>query len=194
MAKDTVDYAALSLAEVRSGLEAVAGEVHATFGGLGSGQLNWRPDPGRWSVAQCFEHLLTADRLMFRAAEAALADGAARSVWQRLPIVPSLLGRMLIRSQAPGGTRRFTAPAQAQPASRDIDADIVQRFVEQQRGAVARLRTLDEQRAARVIMTSPFIKVVTYSVLDGWRLVLAHERRHFEQARGVARSPGFPKA
>ena len=43
-------------------------------------------------------------------------------------------------------------------------------------------------------MTSPFIKVVTYSVLDGWRLVFAHERRHFEQARAVSLSPGFPRS
>jgi hypothetical protein len=43
-------------------------------------------------------------------------------------------------------------------------------------------------------MVSPFIKVVAYSVLDGWRLIFAHERRHFQQARGVASSTGFPKA
>ena len=40
-------------------------------------------------------------------------------------------------------------------------------------------------------MTSPFIRVVTYSVLDGWRLALAHDCRHLEQARRVASSPGF---
>jgi hypothetical protein len=43
-------------------------------------------------------------------------------------------------------------------------------------------------------MTSPFIKVITYSVLDGWRLVFAHDRRHLEQARRVTLSPGFPTA
>jgi hypothetical protein len=57
---------------------------------------------------------------------------------------------------------------------------------------VATLRALDERDAARAIMTSPFIKVVTYSVLDGSRLILAHDRRHFEQARRVTQSPAFP--
>jgi hypothetical protein len=41
-------------------------------------------------------------------------------------------------------------------------------------------------------MTSPFIKIITYSVLDGYRLMLAHDRRHFEQARRVMLSRGFP--
>jgi hypothetical protein len=90
--------------------------------------------------------------------------------------------------------RKFTAPSKAQPATGDIAAYIIQRFIEQHRDAVAQVEALDEREAARAIMTSPFIRVVTYSVLDGWRLVFAHDRRHFEQARGVTLSPGFPKS
>ena len=43
-------------------------------------------------------------------------------------------------------------------------------------------------------MTSPFIGVITYSVLDGWRLMVAHDHRHIEQAQRVRTSPGFPGA
>jgi non-ribosomal peptide synthetase component F len=187
-----VDYTALSLTEVRTGLDGLAQETRATFGGFDARQLNWRTDAARWSVAQCFEHLLTADRLMSRAAEAALNSGRPRTIWERLPVLPGVLGRMLIRSQTPGGARRFTAPSKAQPATSDIAADIIQRFVEQHRETVKSVQALDERDAARAIMTSPFIRVVTYSVLDGWRLMLAHDRRHFEQARRVTLSPGFP--
>jgi len=136
--------------------------------------------------------LLTANRLMLQTADAALNNAEARTLWQRLPVLPGVLGRMLIRSQTPGTARKFTAPAKAQPATSDISADIIQRFVEQHREAVTRVQVLNEVDAARAIMTSPFIKAVTYSVLDGWRLLLAHDRRHFEQARRVALSPGFP--
>ena len=190
--KPQVDYTTLSLAEVSTGLDGMAQETQATFGGFDARQLNWRPDAARWSVAQCFEHLLTANRLIFQAAEAALNNARPRTLWQRLPVLPGVLGRMLIRSQAPSSARRFTAPAKAQPATSDIAADIIQRFVEQHRDAVAWVQVLDERDAACAIMTSPFIRVVTYSVLDGWRLILAHDRRHFEQARRVTLSPAFP--
>jgi DinB family protein len=189
-----MDYATLSLADVTTGLDNVAREAQATFGGLDGRQLNWRPDATRWSVAQCFEHLLTANRLMFQAADDALHGTAPRSIWQRLPVLPRVLGRMLVRSQAPTNTRRFTAAPVAQPAASDIAADIIARFVEQHRHAVQRVQALNEREAARTIMTSPFIKVITYSVLDGWRLVFAHDRRHLEQARRVTLSPGFPTA
>ena len=187
------DYTALSLGEVRAGLDETAQQAEAMFGRLDARQLNWRPDDARWSVAQCVEHMVTANRLMMAAADAALDDAQPRTVWQRLPVLPGIFGRMLIRSQVPGGTRRFTAPVQAQPAASDIAADIVHRFVAQHRDTVVRLRGLDEARAARTIMTSPFVRVITYSVLDGFRLMITHDHRHVEQARGVMQSPGFPE-
>ena len=188
-----MDYATLSLSEIASGLEAVAEDAQATFGGCDVRQLNWRPDAAKWSVAQCLDHLLTANRLMFRAADDALNEASPRTLWQRLPIVPGVMGRFMVRSLAPGAGRKLTAPSTARPAASDIAADVIQRFVAQHRDAARRSRALDAQRAERTIMTSPFIRVVTYSVLDGWRLVLAHDRRHVEQARAVMRLPAFPR-
>ena len=108
----------------------------------------------------------------------------AGSAWRSWPDAGSLTGTE--------AARKFTAASKAQPATSDIAADIIVRFVEQQRSAVARLQALNEQHAAGAIMTSPFIRIVTYSVLDGWRLVFAHNRRHVEQARSVSLAPGFP--
>jgi len=187
-----MDYTTLSLALVKSGLEEMARDTMATFGHLGVHQINWQPDVSRWSVAQCFEHLLNANRLMFQAAKAALAPGHRPTFWQRLPILPGVLGRALIRSQTPTATRKFTANRLAHPSSSDITADIFARIIEQHRDAARWVAALDEQQASRIIMVSPFVRVITYSVLDGCRLVVAHDRRHFEQARRVMRSPAFP--
>jgi hypothetical protein len=187
-----MDYTTLSLAEVRQGLDDVARDAQATFGGFDPRQLNWQPDASRWSVAQCFEHLVMANRLMMGAAMDALDDARSRTIWQRLPVLPGILGRTLIRSQAPETARKFKASPKAQPAASDVPADIVQQFVQQHRDAADWLRALDEGHAARAIMASPFIKVITYSVLDGIRLMLAHDRRHLEQARRVTLLQGFP--
>jgi hypothetical protein len=102
-----VDYTTLSLAQVQAGLEAVAADTQATFGRLDSRQLNWRPDASRWSTAQCLEHLLTANRLMVQSAREALDGAKPPTIWQRLPVLPGMFGRMLIRSQAPQATRKF---------------------------------------------------------------------------------------
>jgi hypothetical protein len=187
-----MDYTTLSLAEVKTGLDAVARDTEATFGGLDARQLNWRPDPAQWSVAQCFEHLLTSNRLMLVEAERAMDAAQPRTIWQRLPILPGILGRLLVRSQAPETKRKMTSPTKARPAASDVGPDIIQRFIDQTRDCAARVSRLDEAHAARAIMPSPFLNLITYSVLDGWRLMLAHDRRHFEQARRVTSTAGFP--
>jgi DinB family protein len=186
-----VDYTTLSLDEVSAALQQVAHDAQAAFGQVGARELNWRPDETRWSVGQCFQHLLTANYLVLAAARDALTHPPA-SVWQRVPILPRLMGRALIRSQAPGSTGKYKAPANARPGASDIPADIIDRFVGQHGEIVAWMRTVDAGDAARAIMTSPFIRLVAYSVLDGCRLVVAHDHRHMAQARRVTLAPGFP--
>src|SRR5262245_6503527 len=124
-----MDYTTLSLTDVGIGLANIARETQTTFGGLDVRQLNWRPDSIRWSVAQCFEHLFRANALMFQAMESALNE-SPRGVLPRVPFLPGILGRMLIRSQAPSSTRKYTAAPVAQPETSNIAADIVPRFVE----------------------------------------------------------------
>jgi hypothetical protein len=189
-----MDYTTLSLAQVSAGLDEIARDVRPTFGGLTRSQLNWKPDAARWSVAQCLQHLVTANERMLQAAEERLSGARPPTLWQRAPLLPGLFGPMLVRSQAPTNTRKFKAPPSARPAASEIGAEVIDRFVDQHRAAVQRAQALDEGAAARAIMSSPFVPVVIYSVLDGWRLMLPHDRRHFEQARRVMSTPGFPTA
>lgn len=186
------NYLRLSLSDVAAELAAIALETRSVFGLLDDRQLNWRPEATSWSVAQCFDHLLSTNRQMSRAMDAALDESRARTIWQRLPGLPRLFGALLVRSQAPGGKRKFSAPRQAVPSASAIDAAILDRFIAQQHEAVARLRSLHGRDTAGAIMVSPFSSVITYSVLDGWRLIVAHEHRHFEQARRVTEAAGFP--
>lgn len=189
-----MDYTQLTLADVGTELHDIAREAQEVFGALDARQLNWRPDETRWGVAQCFEHLLSTNRLMLTAARASLDGSQPRSIWQRLPILPGMIGRVMIRSLTPTATRKLSAPAAARPVFTDIPDDVVRRFADQQRDAAAWIAQLDPARAERTIMASPFIRVITYSVLDALRLIAAHDRRHMEQARRVMRMPEFPAA
>ena len=187
----TARYTTLSLADARAELTAIARDAQSAFGALDERQLNWRPDASRWSVAQCLDHLLNADREMFQAIDAAMDVSRPRTVWQGLPVLPRVFGRLLITSQMPQATRKFTAPRATTPAASAIDAGIVERFVTHQHEAAARMHALDGRDVTR-IMVSPFVSFITYSVLDGCRLIVTHEHRHLEQARRVTLEPGFP--
>ncbi len=88
---------------------------------------------------------------------------------------------------------KLKAPPAARPATSAIDAQIVNRFVTQQGETTERINKLERLDAARIVMTSPFVSWITYSLLDACRLIVAHERRHLAQARRVMETPGFPR-
>ena len=188
-----MDYTRLTLRDVRIALDDIARETASTFGGLDASQLNWRPAEAQWSIGQCFEHLLTANALTLRAAEHALSN-APSSIWQRVPLLPALFGPALIRSQAPETTRKYKAPTKARPPASEIPLDILERFAEQQRTVATWVGTLSEEKATSTIMVSPFIGFIAYSVADGARLLVAHDHRHFEQARRVLSASDFPRS
>src|SRR5215831_12004146 len=184
------NYTKLSLGEIQTAIADVAYDVRGTFGDLDERQLNWRPDPTRWSIAQCFDHLVRGNELLLAAAETAL-NAPPKTMWQRVPVLPTVYGWILIRSQSPHARGRYNAPVQARPTTSQIPGDILQRFVAQHDAAEEWTQGIDQRSAERAVMVSPFIDFVTYSVLDGLRLLVAHDRRHFEQARRVRQSPGF---
>lgn len=186
-------FTTLTPAGLAHEFSAIAGEVSSRFGTYDTTQLNWQPQSDRWSIAQCVDHLVRSNDKMFQAMDRALDRTTRPTVWQRLPLWPRLFGWMLITSQAPGGTQKFTAPAIARPASSDIAREVIDQFIARQRQAIDAVRALDATDAAR-IMASPFMARITYSVLDGYRLIAAHQRRHVEQARRVAEHPQFPSA
>jgi hypothetical protein len=186
-------YATLSQPQLADEFSSIARDAETVFGRYDASQLNWKPQVATWSIAQCFDHLLKANQEMFQAMGRALDRGATSTVWQRLPLWPRLCGRMLITSQAPGGRQKFTAPASAQPAVSNIPRHTLERFVAWQHMAIGALHALSTEDSQR-IMVSPFVARITYTVLDGYRLIAAHQRRHFEQAQRVAAHPHFPHA
>ena len=185
-----MDYAALSLADVRAGLDEVARQTQSTFGGLNAGQLNWRPDATRWSVAQCFEHLLTSNKGYLPIIDSVLA-GKKRTFWESMPLLPGL-GKLLIKSLDPASTRKMKAPKRFQPAQSDIRASVIYDFVEQQGKIVEKMKATEHLDLEKIIITSPALGIVTYSLMDAYRIIVVHEARHFQQAKRVTEEATFP--
>ena len=175
-------------------LRAVTEDARRVFGGLSAAQLNWKPSPERWSVGQCFDHLITTNRTFFRDMEKIASGNHRTSLWGRVSPLSGFFGRFILRLLDPAKGRRTKAPRVFEPASSDVAPDIIGRFEEHQRELAALMRATAGADLARTIVTSPVSPVATYSLLDAYRIVVAHERKHFEQARRVTEAEVFPAA
>jgi hypothetical protein len=188
-----MDYQNLTLSQIFDEAEAIAGDAKTLFGRLNSQQLNWKPAADSWSVAQCLEHLITINREYYPTFDRILKGEYRKTLWRRTPFLPAIFGRLMIKALSPNSAQKLKAPGVARPSSSSIDPQIVERFVAHQRELQGKIRSLENRDPAETIITSPFAGVVVYSLLDTFRLLVAHERRHFAQAQRVMERDGFPR-
>ena len=160
---------------------------------LSDEQFTWHED-GRWSVAQCLDHLATMNAYY----GAAIRDGVERARQRGLhgggPIAPSFVGAWFIRSMEPPVKHRGKSPAAARPVSQGSREDIMRAYHQahdQFRELVRSCADIDVNRAT---YANPFLHIVPMRVGTGLRIIPAHDRRHLWQAEQVTRAAGFPRS
>jgi hypothetical protein len=187
-----MNYQNLTLPQIYDEAEAVAGEAKTLFGHLNSEQLNWKPAADSWSVAQCIDHLISINHEYYPVFDRILKGEYGKTFFHSMPFLPAFFGRVMIKAVSPESRRKLKAPGAARPSSSSIDPQIVDRFIAHQRETLAKMKSLEGMGPAGIIITSPFAGAVVYSLLDTFRLIVAHERRHFTQAQRVMETGGFP--
>lgn len=180
------------LPQLINGLRAVSADARTSFGTFTRAQLNWKPSPDEWSVAQCLDHLITSNSGYLPLIKRIISGAHKTSLKERLPLLPRLFGPIVLKAVQPQSTRKFKAGKNFEPASSTIDPDIVARFESQQNELAEQMKLSEKLDLRKIIITSPVASFVTYSLLDAYRIVVAHDERHVAQAKRVTHREGFP--
>ena len=165
-------------------------DARALVAGLTEERGAWRQVPGSWSVAECLDHLATANRVYVRAmrepAARARRDGRRRS----RPARPGFVGRWFVRWLEPPVKPRLKskAPPAIKPRASPPLADAYASFSASQDEVRAFLRAHADLDLASVRFPNPFIPGVRFSLATGLHVIPAHERRHLWQAWRVRRA------
>lgn len=171
-------------------LNAAEQDAHSLVAGLTEEQGAWRADPGSWSVAECLDHLTTANRVYLRAmqpsADRALQQGRRR----RAPAQPGLIGRWFVRSLEPPAKALFKrkAPRSIEPRASPALDDAARAFLASQQEVRAFLSRYADIDLVGVRFPNPFVRGIRFSLATGLHVVAAHERRHLWQAWRVRRA------
>ena len=176
-----------------SAANAITDQTLAGFGDLTEFQLNWKPSPDQWSVAQCFDHLVTANAAYFPIFDNVLSGEKKNTLWESLPWLPAFWGKMLIKAVAPESTRKLKAPKIFHPSSSRVDGAIIRRFIDQQNQVIRYMNATEDLDLEMIKITSPVSNLIAYSLMDAYRIIITHEKRHLLQAMRVSEMEGFPK-
>lgn len=172
----------------------VSSEFEHRFGGLNATQLNWRPNPEEWSIGYCVEHLITSNRSYFATIEQILAGTRQPTLWERVPLLPGMIGPMLIRTLAPGATGRVEAPRVFLPSMTTVSGDVMVRFATHQRELCSLMERCSSLDLASIVIASPAAWFITYTLLDAFRIIVIHLQHHLHQTSKLLALPEFPTA
>lgn len=178
--------------EIISELEEIGADAEQKFGRLSPEQINWRPSAEAWSVGQCFEHLIKTNELFFGELDKIAAGTRKNSFWENWSPLTGLGGRFLIKSLK-SDKRKFKAPTQKIVPPSNVDAGIIETFGRHQAELIDKINGTVNADRRKVVVTSPFAAVMTYSLTDGLTVIVEHEKRHFRQAERVCAAGGFPR-
>lgn len=177
--------------EIISEYEKVGENVQKTFGNLSAEQINWKPRADSWSVGQCLDHLIKSNEA-FDGQFQALSKGEKKpTFWEKYSPLTSFFGNFLLKSLK-NDAKKFKAPSKAIVPPSDIAADIVEQFVKHQAEVIEKIKSLENVDLHKTVVTSPFLKLMTYRLDTALEIGVEHEKRHFRQAERVMQAEGFP--
>lgn len=171
-------------------------EATALAQALSDAQFNWKPEPGRWSVGECLEHLNTIARGYVPALEEALQ---ALSKKGTPPFRYGFVGRMFIKFLTPESARKLKTPPVMDPsiggASSSLEKTaVLDTFTAMNEKLVQLCENAEGLDLAAARISSPFQKIVYLQVGAFLEALAGHSLRHINQARAVTEAPGFPSA
>jgi hypothetical protein len=188
---DTVPHATIS--QLIPVLEQLTQAITAQVAPLSHAQLNWKPNATDWSVGQCLEHILIANQSYIPLIEQILTGRKKPQFWERLPLVPALWGRLLIASLNPDRLYQIKTAKVFEPTLSAVEPQILATFSQQQQQLVDLMQKCVPLDAARIIVTSPAVSFITYSLLDAFRIIVVHEQHHVAHLAKLCMLPEFPR-
>lgn len=177
---------------LKAELDKVTTEAKSLFGNLSSEQLNWKPSAEKWSIAQCLDHLIVSNTTYYPQFNEVISGKHKNSFYQNIKFISKFFGDYLIRETGPVVAKPMKNPPAFTPSQSEIAVSILADFEKHQQEFSACIQQLDKVDLDKTIISSPALKIITYSLTDVLTILAGHEQRHLAQAKNVLSHAGFP--
>ncbi len=179
------ELTAQELARANDYLKKTSGDLLASVQGLSEAQLNFKPAPVRWSVAETAEHIAAAEDFLRDMIQNKVLPAPGHAE----PVNVKETDDFVVAA-IPDRTRKAQAPEPLVPTKRFGSMEKTLKHFKEARAKT--LALLNETKDLRAHVTdSPLGKK-----LDAYQWILfiaAHSERHTKQIEEVKADPGFPK-
>ncbi len=171
------------LNELDDAVKAIIQTAETDFATYSPRELNWKPTPEKWSVAECLEHLNIYSRYYNPAMEKAIQEKSHlvfvddfKSGW---------IGDFSIKSVHPDNTKKQKTLKRLAPVHSELPPTVLEDFLtyqQQLRDIISKSRNVNLNK---IKIAAEVAKLLKLRLGDCLRFVVAHEQRHIQQAKAV---------
>lgn len=166
-------------------LTLVSAEVQRNFADLTEQQLNWKPSPEKWSIAQCLHHLIVSNTTYFTTLQKVASGRHTNSFYQNIKFISRFFGNYLIKETGPVVSKPMKNPPAFAPSQSHLPATIVADFLKHQQQLIPLLEKLHKTDLNKTVISSPALAIITYTLTHLLIILAGHELRHLQQAKRV---------
>ena len=152
---------------------------------LSLAQLNFKPDPNAWSVAECVEHIAISENNLFGFCQAALQQPADPSKRGEVKMTDEAIVKMIADRSGKVKTQESFEPT---GRFGSFEATLTE-FKTKRNNNIDYVKTTDDDLRNHY-NDFPFGKIDAYQTI---LFMAAHSKRHVDQIDEVMKNPGFPK-
>jgi len=155
--------------------------------GLNDAQLNFKPAPDRWSIAECVKHIAVTEMALWQMTDAALKQPANPEKRSEIKATDEQLVQM-VESRAQK-VKTFTT-LEPQNTSYKSTPDALASFFDSRKKLIEFVRTTNDNLRDHVVTLE---KVGSFDCYQMVLFMAAHSYRHTQQIEEVKADPNFPK-
>ena len=152
---------------------------------LSSCELNHKPDPNTWSIAEILDHLIRINESYYPVLK------QVRQGTQKLPFISKFafftnrLGNAILKSVSPGREKKIKTFPIWEPRTGNLSGNMLEKFEKHQREFISFLKNQEDLLDKNVIISSPANRMIVYRLETAFEILVSHEKRHYNQALEV---------
>jgi hypothetical protein len=158
--------------------------IESELGVLTEEEINLKPAPDRWSIAECISHINNSGNSYKPQLEKIVAYNKGGNN----EIKNSLMGRLLLKFIDPDNVKKSKHPSVFNPEKGEINKAVFTRYYEWNDYFISFIEKSRGNDLNRIKISSPALKLLKFNLADILLIISRHERRHIKQAIRVKKN------
>lgn len=166
-------------------IDEITKQSKSELGILTNEQLNWKPTPDTWSIAQNLDHLMVVNETYYPIL-ASLKEGSYKIPFHgKIGFIVSFFGKVILKAVQPDRQKKMKTFPIWQPAKSSLIDNILEKFETHQNVLKQKMDDAKGLVQQGVVISSPANKNIVYKLEIAFDIIVSHEQRHLEQAREI---------